>query len=111
MRCEEWPYLILRVLNGIFADELQFNQLQKLIGIWNSVKYTAQIRKGLVMTYAHKRCECVALASMITLGLQECSYQLRGIRNQTFRVLENRGDCKYCVLANICVTMLEAGPR
>lgn len=59
------------------------------------------------MTDADQRRKCVPLASVIAFALQECRYQLRGIRNQTLGVLENRSYSKYGVLANVGMSMLE----
>ena len=41
------------------------------------------------MANADQRRKCVPLASMIAFALQEGGYELRGIRNETLRVLKN----------------------
>lgn len=100
-------YLILRILDSILPYELQLDQLEKLIRIWDSIKYTAEICQSSLVTDADQRRECVPLARMIAFALQECGYQLRGIRNQTLGVLEDRGHSKHGVLTNVGMSVLE----
>ena len=45
---------------------------------------------------------------MIALPFQESGNQLRGVGNETFGVLEDRSHSKYSILANICMSVLEA---
>jgi hypothetical protein len=46
------PYLVLRILNSIFADELQLDQLQEFVRIGNPIKYSAEICQCFVVADA-----------------------------------------------------------
>jgi hypothetical protein len=48
---------------------------------------------------------------MIALPFQESSDQLRGVGNETFGVLEDRGHSENSILANVCMSVLEARSR
>lgn len=61
------------------------------------------------MIDTRERSECIALACVVALGLEEGGDQLRSIGDEGFRVLEDGGHSEYSVLADVCVAMLEAG--
>lgn len=55
--------------------------------------------------------ECVALACSVALSVEECGDQVRSVRDERGRMLENRGDGKDGILPYVGMTMLEAGSR
>lgn len=104
--CEP-AYLVLRVLDSILSDELQFDQLEQLLCIWDSVEDGAQIYEGLLVVYAGQGGEGVPLACGVALGLEECSNQVGGIGDQRGRVLKDGGNGEDGILPYIGVTVLE----
>ena len=42
-------YLVLRILNSIFADKFELDQLNEFVSIWNAVEYRTQVRERFLM--------------------------------------------------------------
>lgn len=63
------------------------------------------------MIYAGQSGEGVPFACRVALGLEECGDEVGGIWYEGGRVLEDGGDGKNGVLADIGVTVLETRPR
>lgn len=102
------PYLVLRVLDGIFPDELQLDQLQELIRVGYPIKGTTQVFKCLLMADTDERSEGVSLAGVIALRLEEGGDEIGSIGDEGLRMLVDGGHGKDGVLPNIGMTMLEA---
>jgi hypothetical protein len=103
-----FPYLVLRICDGVFSNELQFRQLQKFLCIWYTIEHFAQVFQCFVMTDAHQCSKCVSFAGGVVFLLQEVEYKIWRIGNELFEMLVYRGYRKYSILANVDVTMFEA---
>ena len=101
-------YLILSVLHRILPDELEFHQLQQFIGIRDAIKRGCQKLQGLLVADRHQRSKRITLAGAVRFGLEEGLDQLRGVRDQVFRVMVDRCHCPHGVLPHIRMSMLQA---
>lgn len=103
----EPSYLILGVLDGIFADELELHQLEQLLCVGDTLEDGTQVDQGLLVIYAGESSEGVSLACGVALGLEECVDEVGGIWDERGRMLENGGNRKDGIFAHIGMTVLE----
>lgn len=108
--CNKRIYLVLGVLDGILADELELDKLQQLLCVRDAVEDGAQVHEGPVVVDARESGECVPLAGGVGLGLEEGTDELGGIGDKGGGVLEDRCDGEDCILANVGVAVLKALP-
>lgn len=83
------PDLVLRVGDCVLADELQFNQLQQLIGVGDALEDGAQVLQRLVVADCQQGGERVPLTRSITFRLEESLKELWGVWHQHLVVLED----------------------
>lgn len=101
----------MRILDGILANEFEFDELQKFIGVRDGIKDSAEICEGLLVVDRCQRSECVSLASIVALGLKESIQEICGVWDEGFGVLENGCDSENGILSDVCVAVLETGAR
>lgn len=69
-------YLVLRVLDGILADELELDKLQQLFCVRDTLKHGTQVEQCLLVVDGGERSKSVALACRVVLGFEECGNEL-----------------------------------
>ena len=79
-------HLVLRVLNCIFPDKLQFHQLKQLLGVGYGFKYAAEVYERAIVADGRQGGKGIALAGRVTLSLEERRDELRSIRDEGRRV-------------------------
>jgi len=102
-------YLVLGVLNCIFADKFNLNKLQKLLRVRYAVKNLAKVGKRSVMVYASKSSESIALAGCVALSFEESRDEIGSVRDKRGGVLENGRHGEHGVLPDVGMAVLKAG--
>ena len=103
----ESPHLVLRVLHSILPDKFQLHKLQQFVGIRDAVESRSQVLQGLLVADRHECGECIALTGTVSFGLEEGLDELRGVRDERFRVLVDRCYSPDCILSHICMAVFQ----
>lgn len=85
MCCND-QYLVLRIANRIFPYELKLYKLEQFISIRYTVKNPSKVVQGFFMVHHAQSSKRVALAGVVGLRLEKCSYKLWSVWYQRFEM-------------------------
>lgn len=72
-------YLVLRILDRVLSNKLQFYELKQFIGVLYTIKNPTQICQCFLVTHRAEGCKSITLAGMITFIFEKGVNELRGI--------------------------------
>lgn len=72
-------YLVLRILNRVLSNKLQFYELKQFIGGLYTIKNPTQICQCFLVTHRAEGCKSITLAGVITFIFEKRVNKLRGI--------------------------------